>query len=79
MFDVFLKEASDWMPEEIVPLDSFVGVDDQHFSNGIFDVGMDPMRKNHRLFFYFFEQVNYIGSSVWHPNLNDWYFPKSIS
>lgn len=58
LLDVFLEEASDWMPEEVVPFDPFVGVHYQHFSNDILDVGVNSMWKNNRLLLDFFEQVD---------------------
>lgn len=67
------------MPKEVIPLDAFVGVDNQHLADDVFDLRVHPMREHHRLFLYLLEQVDNIGGCIGHPNLSDVYFPKSIS
>ena len=46
------------MFEKLIPFDSIIGIDYQHLSYDIFYLWVHFMRKDNRIFFDFFEQID---------------------
>lgn len=67
------------MTKQVVPFDTLVRVHHQHTTNHVLYLRMHPKRENHRVLLYLLQQVDYVRSSIWHPNSKQYYFPKSIS
>lgn len=68
LLNVVLKEASDWMPEQIIPFYALERVDNQHLADDVLNIRVSLVREDHLFLLDAFEQVDDVGRSEGHSN-----------
>lgn len=68
LLNVVLKQASNWMPEQVVPFYAFERVDNQHLADDVLNIRVSLVREDHLFLLDAFEQVDDVRRSEGHSN-----------